>query len=359
MNLDLKNKLINGDSLEELKKIPNETIDLIFADPPYNLQLRSELIRPDRSKVNAVNDKWDQFENFKKYDDFTYSWLSECKRVLKKNGAIWIIGSYHNIFRVGTAVQNLGFWILNDVIWNKKNPMPNFRGTRFTNAHETLIWASKSEKSKYTFNYQSLKCLNDDLQMRSNWELPICNGLERLKKNGKKVHSTQKPEALLHRILLATSKKDDLILDPFLGSGTTATVAKKLGRNYYGIEKEKIYFKAAEHRLQKTKPIADDYLDTLQNNRSKPRIPFGSLVELGIIKPGTTIYDDKKKISAKIMADGSIKHDKTEGSIHKVAATILGAESCNGWTYWHYKLGSSFVPIDNLRQKFLDNTNYL
>ena len=359
MNLNLKNKLVNGDSLKELKKIPDGSFDLIFADPPYNLQLKSELTRPDRSKVSAVNDKWDQFENFKKYDDFTYSWLRECKRVLKKNGAIWVIGSYHNIFRVGTTIQNLGFWILNDVIWNKKNPMPNFRGTRFTNAHETLIWASKSEKSKYTFNYQSLKCLNDDLQMRSNWELPICNGSERLKKNGKKVHSTQKPEALLHRILLATSNKDDLILDPFLGSGTTATVAKKLGRNFYGIEKEKNYFKAAEQRIKRTIPIEDDYLDTLQNNRSKPRIPFGSLVEMGIIKPGTTIFDNKMKISAKIMADGSIKHAQTEGSIHKVAAAILGAESCNGWTYWHYKLGSSFVPIDNLRQKFLDDKNHL
>ena len=357
MNLDIRNKIINGDSLEELKKIPKETFDLIFADPPYNLQLKNELTRPDRSKVSAVNDKWDQFENFKKYDDFTFSWLTECKRTLKKDGAIWVIGSYHNIFRVGRAIQDLGFWILNDVIWNKKNPMPNFRGTRFTNAHETLIWASKSEKSKYTFNYQSLKCLNDDLQMRSNWELPICNGSERLKNNGKKVHSTQKPEALLHRILLATSNKNDLVLDPFLGSGTTAAVAKKLGRAYYGIEKEKNYFKAAEQRLNKAKPIEDDYLDTLQNGRSKPRIPFGSLVELGIIKPGTTIFDNKKKISAKIMADGSIKHDRTEGSIHKVAATILGAESCNGWTFWHCKIGSNIVPIDNLRQKFLNKNN--
>ncbi len=353
MNFELKNKLVNGNSLEELKKIPDESIDLIFADPPYNLQLKNQLTRPDRSKVSAVKDKWDKFENFKKYDDFTYNWLTECKRILKKNAAIWVIGSYHNIFRVGTAIQNLGFWILNDVIWNKKNPMPNFRGTRFTNAHETLIWASKSKKSKYTFNYQSLKCLNDDLQMRSNWDLPICNGKERLKKNGKKIHSTQKPEALLHRILLAASNKDDLVLDPFLGSGTTATVAKKLGRNYYGIEKEKVYFKAALKRIKNAKPIEDNYLDTLQNNKSKARVPFGSLVELGIIKPGTTIFDNKKKINAKIMADGSIKHDKTEGSIHKVAATILGAESCNGWTYWYCKIGRSIVPIDNLRQKFL------
>ena len=353
MNLNLKNKLVNSDSLKELKKIPDETFDLIFADPPYNLQLKSELTRPDRSKVSAVNDKWDQFENFKKYDEFTYSWLKECRRILKKDGTIWVIGSYHNIFRVGTAIQNLGFWILNDVIWKKNNPMPNFRGTRFTNAHETLIWASKSEKSKYTFNYQSLKCLNDDLQMRSDWNLPICNGSERLKKDGKKIHSTQKPEALLHRVMLATSNKGDMILDPFLGSGTTATVAKKLGRNYFGIEKEKNYFKAAKQRLKNTNPIEDDLLDTLKNNRSKPRIPFGSLVELGIIKPGTNIFDNKKKITAKIMADGSIKHNQAEGSIHKVAATILGAESCNGWTYWHCDINGQTYPIDYLRQRLV------
>ena len=347
------NKILNGDCLKEIKKIPDETFDLVFADPPYNMQIGEKLTRPDSSKVNGVNDKWDQFNSFNHYDDFCKSWLSECKRILKDNGSIWVIGSYHNIFRLGYHLQNLGYWLLNDVIWRKNNPMPNFRGTRFTNAHETLIWASKSEKSKYTFNYQSLKCLNDDLQMRSNWELPICNGSERLKKNGKKLHSTQKPEALLHRILLATSNKNDLILDPFLGSGTTATVAKKLGRNYYGIEREKAYFKAAEQRLKKTQPIEDDYLDTLQNGRSKPRIPFGSLVELGIIKPGTTIFDNKKKISAKIMADGSIKHSQAEGSIHKVAATILGAESCNGWTFWHCDINGRTYPIDYLRQRLI------
>ena len=273
-NQTLKNKIINGDSLEELKKIPDETFDLIFADPPYNLQLKKELSRPDTSKVDAVDDKWDQFESFKSYDEFTFDWLKECKRILKKNGSIWVIGSYHNIFRVGATIQDLGFWILNDVIWNKNNPMPNFRGTRFTNAHETLIWASKSEGSKYTFNYQSLKCLNDDLQMRSTWNLPICNGKERLKKNGKKVHSTQKPEALLHRIILASSNKNDFILDPFLGSGTTAVVSKKLGRKYFGIEKEKNYFDASRKRLNNTDIIKDEYLDTLQNNRSKPRIPL-------------------------------------------------------------------------------------
>jgi site-specific DNA-methyltransferase (adenine-specific)/modification methylase len=355
INSNLKNKIINGDSFNELKKIPDESFDLIFSDPPYNLQLRNQLIRPDRSKVDAVNDKWDQFKNFKVYDDFTMNWLSECRRILKKNGSIWVIGSYHNIFRVGTKIQDLGFWILNDVIWNKNNPMPNFRGTRFTNAHETLIWASKDKNSKYTFNYQSLKCLNDDLQMRSTWNLPICNGNERLKEKGKKVHSTQKPESLLHRILLASTNKNDLILDPFLGSGTTAVVAKKLGRIFYGIEKDKKYFNAANKRLKNTKPIEDNYLDTIQNNRSKPRIPFGSLVELGVIKPGTEIYDQKKKINAKIMIDGSIKYQKAEGSIHKVAAKILGAESCNGWTYWHYQSGNTLKPIDELRQRLRPN----
>ena len=353
MEDNFKNKIINGDCLVELKKIPDKTFDLVFADPPYNLQLKNKLTRPDSSEVNAVDDKWDQFESFEKYDEFTISWLKECKRILKKNGALWVIGSYHNIFRLGTAIQNLGFWILNDVVWNKNNPMPNFRGTRFTNAHETLIWASKNQKSKYTFNYQSLKCLNDDLQMRSNWNLPICSGGERLKKNGKKVHSTQKPESLLHRILLASSNRGDYILDPFLGSGTTAVVAKKLGRICFGIEKENKYFNAAKQRLNKTIPIEDNYLDTLQNNRSKPRIPFGSLVELGIVKPGMDIFDQKRKVNAKTMADGSIKYQKSEGSIHKIAAKILGAESCNGWTYWHYNMNGSIVPIDNLRQKLI------
>ena len=348
---NLKNKIINGDSLKELKKIPDETFDLIFADPPYNLQLKKELSRPDRSKVDAVDDKWDQFESFKSYDEFTFRWLKECKRILKKNGTIWVIGSYHNIFRVGTAIQNLGFWILNDVIWNKNNPMPNFRGTRFTNAHETLIWASKSKKSKYTFNYQSMKSFNDDIQMRSTWNLPICNGKERLKNNGVKVHSTQKPEALLHRIILASSNKNNFILDPFLGSGTTAVVSKKLGRSYFGIEKEKIYYEAASKRLRNTNEIKDEYLDVIKNNKSKPRIPFGSLIELGVIKPGVEIYDKKKQIFARVMIDGSIKYKQNEGSIHKVAAKILGSESCNGWTYWHYQSGKILKPIDELRQR--------
>ncbi len=351
--LKFSNKILNGDCLKELKKIPSKTFDLIFADPPYYLQIGEKLTRPDSTKVSGVNDKWDQFSSFKHYDEFCKIWLTECKRILKNNGSIWVIGSYHNIFRLGFHLQNLGYWLLNDVIWRKNNPMPNFRGTRFTNAHETLIWASKSKNSKYTFNYQSIKCLNDDLQMRSDWRLPICNGKERLKKNKKKIHSTQKPEALLHRIILATTKKGDTVFDPFLGTGTTAVVSKKLGRNYFGIEKDKNYFIAAKARINKTTKIADEYLDTIENNKSKPRIPFGSLVELGIIKPGTSLFDPQKKINVKIMADGSIKYKDLEGSIHKIAAKIMGAESCNGWTYWHYNLNGSTVLIDSLRQKFI------
>jgi len=347
------NKITNGNSLEILKKIPDKTFDLVFADPPYNLQIGKKLKRPDDSKVNGVNDKWDQFKNFNDYDNFCKLWLTESKRVLKDNGSIWVIGTYHNIFRLGYHIQNMEFWILNDVIWRKNNPMPNFRGTRFTNAHETLIWASKNKKSKYTFNYQSLKCLNDDLQMRSDWTLPICSGNERIKKNGKKVHSTQKPESLLHRILLASTNKDDFVFDPFLGTGTTAAVAKKLGRNYFGIENEKKYFKTAKQRLEKTIKMEDHYLDTIKNNKSKPRIPFGSLVELGIVKPGMSVFDYKKKVNAKIMADGSIKYQNSEGSIHKVAAKIIGAESCNGWTYWHYNNNGSMLPIDDLRQRLI------
>ncbi|MEK9544688.1 MAG: site-specific DNA-methyltransferase [Pelagibacteraceae bacterium] len=345
------NNIVNGNSLEELKKIPDKSFDLVFADPPYNMQIGEKLKRPDDSKVNGVNDKWDQFASFEDYDNFSKAWLTECKRVLKDNGSIWVIGSYHNIFRLGFHLQNLDYWILNDIIWRKNNPMPNFKGTRFTNAHETLIWASKSKKSKYTFNYQSLKCFNDDLQMRSDWLLPICNGKERLKKNGHKVHSTQKPEALLYRIILATTKNGDCVFDPFLGTGTTAAVAKKLGRKYYGIEKDKKYYSAAKKRIEEIKPFKVEYLDTIQNNKSKPRIPFGSLIEMGILEPGMTIFDPKKKYNARIMADGSIKCKENEGSIHKVAAKILGAESCNGWTYWHYNLEGSMRPIDELRQK--------
>jgi len=347
------NRIVNGESLKILKSIPDKSFDLIFADPPYNMQIGEKLKRPDNSKVDGVNDKWDQFSSFSHYDNFSINWLKECKRILKDSGSIWVIGTYHNIHRLGYHIQNLNYWMLNDVIWRKNNPMPNFKGTRFTNAHETLIWASKNKKSKYTFNYQSLKCFNDDLQMRSDWTLPICNGKERLKKNGKKVHSTQKPEALLHRIILATTNKGDSIFDPFLGTGTSAVVAKKLGRKYFGIEKDKKYFSAAYNRINSTKVIEDNYLDTIENNKSKPRIPFGSLVEMGIIKPGSILFDQKKKINAKIMADGSLKHKGNEGSIHRVAAKIMGTESYNGWTYWYCNIKGNSVSIDNLRQRLI------
>ena len=349
----LRNKIINGNCLEEIKKIPDKSFDLIFADPPYNMQLGENLRRPDNSKVKSVDDDWDKFQNFKSYDEFSVIWLQECKRILKDDGTIWVIGSYHNIFRLGFHLQNLDYWILNDVIWRKNNPMPNFKGTRFTNAHETLIWASKNKNSKYTFNYQSLKCLNDDLQMRSDWLIPICSGKERIKKNGKKIHSTQKPESLLHRIILASTNKGDTIFDPFLGTGTTAVVAKKLGREYFGIEQNKNYFLSAKKRIHATKQIEDNNLDTIENNKSKPRIPFGSLIELGVIKPGTKIYDQKKEINARIMVDGSIKYKDSAGSIHKVAAKILGSERCNGWTYWYYQSGDRLKPIDELRQKLI------
>ncbi len=345
-------KLFNSDCLDALKKIESGTVDLIFADPPYNLQLKNNLSRPDTSKVDAVNDYWDQFNSFEDYDRFTEEWLKECKRVLSKNGSIWVIGSYHNIFRVGKSIQDLGFWILNDVIWNKKNPMPNFKGTRLTNAHETLIWATKSEKSKYTFNYHSMKTLNDDKQLRSDWNLAICNGSERLlTSKNKKLHSTQKPEALLYRVLNCASKKGDVILDPFMGSGTTGAVAKKLGRNFLGIERDKRYFKAAERRISKVSEIDDHCNVPMVNKKTEKRIPFGYLVESGLVEPGLNLFDHKKKYKAKVMADGSINCNKIQGSIHKVGAEIQGMPSCNGWSYWHFNIEGKLEPIDNLRKK--------
>ncbi len=352
------NTILQGNSIEVLRNIPDETFDLVFADPPYNLQLDKELQRPDNSKVSAVNDKWDQFSSFNQYDEFTSQWLKECKRVLKKNGSIWVIGTYHNIFRVGKIIQDLNFWVLNDVIWNKKNPMPNFKGTRFTNAHETLIWAAKEQKSKYTFNYNSLKCFNDDKQVRSDWDLAICNGNERCKTNGEKAHSTQKPEALLYRVILSTTNKGDLILDPFFGSGTTGAVAKKLGRSFCGIEKERKYIEVAKKRIDNVRPIEDDYLKTIEKKRNEKRIPFGMLVESGIIEPGLSLYDFKKKYTAKVMADGSIGCKNIVGSIHKVGAELEGAPSCNGWSYWHFNIEGKLKPIDYLRQKIRSKSNF-
>ena len=344
-------ELYNQDCLDKLKEIESESVDLIFADPPYNLQLKNKLFRPDASKVSAVNDYWDKFDSFKIYDDFTNSWLKECKRVLKKNGSIWVIGSYHNIFRVGKLIQDNSYWILNDVIWNKRNPMPNFKGTRLTNAHETLIWAAKSKKSKYTFNYHSMKTFNEDKQLRSDWDIPICNGSERITSKNKKIHSTQKPEALLYRVLLCASNKNDIVLDPFMGTGTTGAVAKKLGRNFIGIEKDKKYFKAAEQRIKRIKEIDEYFNIPMTNKKKEKRIPFGYLVETGIVEPGLNLFDLKKRYKAKVMSDGSIYCNKIQGSIHKVGAEIQGMPSCNGWAYWHFNIEGKLEPIDYLRKK--------
>ena len=346
----LVDTILNKDCLTGLAELSSGSVDLVFADPPYNLQLTGELTRPDQSVVDGVNNSWDQFDSFKAYDHFSEAWLKECHRVLKPNGAIWVIGSYHNIFRLGKTLQDLGFWILNDVIWRKTNPMPNFRGRRFTNAHETLIWAAKSPKSKYQFNYDSMKMLNEDLQMRSDWTLPICNGQERLKdKAGKKIHPTQKPENLLSRVILATTKPGDVILDPFFGTGTTGAVAKRLGRHYIGIEQDITYAENAKKRVSAIKPFDQSIVD-LTEKRDLPRIPFGALIERGWIKAGDVLCDNKKRYSAKVRADGSIiTRDEKSGSIHSLGAQLQGSASCNGWSFWYLEGKTGPISIDSLR----------
>ena len=352
-----ENRIIQGDCIKVLKTLPDESIDLVFADPPYNLQLKKELVRPDNSKVSAVNDDWDKFESFGKYDEFTERWLFQCKRVLKPNGSIWVIGSYHNIFRLGKIIQDLGFWILNDIIWRKTNPMPNFKGTRFTNAHETLIWAGKSQKSKYTFNYDSMKSLNEDIQMRSDWCISICSGRERLKENGVKLHSTQKPESLLTRIILASSNQGDIILDPFLGSGTTAVVAKKYNRRWIGIEKEDRYIVHSQRRIDETFLLSSEILETTKSKKTEPRIPFGNLLERGFLNPGELLFDGRQRWFAKVRADGSLISNNSKGSIHSVGAEVQGLPSCNGWTFWHTNYNGNIVSIDTLRS-FVRNQNF-
>ncbi|HEY4251367.1 MAG TPA: site-specific DNA-methyltransferase [Roseomonas sp.] len=325
-----------GDCIEMLRSLPPASVHAIFADPPYNLQLRGELRRPDDSIVDAVDDAWDRFDNFAAYDAFTREWLTEARRVLRKDGTLWVIGAYHNVFRLGTAVQDLGFWILNDVIWRKANPMPNFRGRRFTNAHETLIWAARGPESKYRFNYAAMKALNEDLQMRSDWFIPLCTGAERLRDGaGAKVHPTQKPEALLHRVLLACTAPGEVVLDPFLGSGTTAAVAKRLGRRFIGIEREPAYAEAAKKRLAAIEPIGEDAAATLPSKREQPRIPFGVLVERGLVPAGSRLYDRARRYEAVVGADGTLRCGTATGSIHKVGAAVQDAPSCNGWAFWH------------------------
>lgn len=343
--------IILGDCIEQMNALPEKSVDLIFADPPYNLQLGGDLLRPDNSKVDAVDDHWDQFDSFAAYDAFTREWLKAARRVLKDDGAIWVIGSYHNIFRVGVAVQDLGFWILNDIVWRKSNPMPNFKGTRFANAHETLIWASKSRNAKrYTFNYDALKMANDEVQMRSDWTIPLCTGEERVKgSDGQKAHPTQKPEALLYRVILSTTKPGDVILDPFFGVGTTGAAAKRLGRKFIGIEREAEYLEHAKARIAKVQPIAPEDLDVMGSKRAEPRVPFGTIVENGLLSPGDTLYCAKGERVAKVRPDGSITVGDLSGSIHKIGALVQSAPACNGWTYWHFKTDKGLAPIDVLR----------
>ena len=346
--------ILQGDCIAEMARLPDKSVDMIFADPPYNLQLGGDLFRPEGSRVDAVDDDWDKFDSLAAYDDFTRDWLGEARRILKDDGTIWVIGSYHNIYRVGSLLQDADFWILNDIVWRKSNPMPNFRGTRFTNAHETLIWCSKSEKARYTFNYRAMKALNDDLQMRSDWLLPICAGPERLKgDDGAKAHPTQKPEALLYRILLACTKPGDVVLDPFFGTGTTGAVARRLGRRWIGIEKETAYVKVARERIASTLPLDESAMQTVLDKREEPRVAFGVLVESGLVPPGANLTDAKRRWSASVRADGSIACETHAGSIHKVGAALQGAPSCNGWTFWHVISGNSLTLLDALRQQHL------
>ena len=349
------NTILAGDCVAAMNSLPEASVDLIFADPPYNLQLKGDLHRPDNSKVDAVDDAWDQFAGFAANEAFTKAWLAAAQRGLKPDGAIWAIGSYHNIFRVGTALQDAGFWILNDVIWRKTNPMPNFRGRRFANAHETLIWASRNQKGKgYTFNYEALKMANDDLQMRSDWLFPICTGHERIKDaDGKKAHPPQKPEALLHRVLMAASNPGDVILDPFFGSGTTGAVAKKMGRHFIGIEREIDYIDVATKRIADVQAGEVGSIKVSTGKRAAPRVPFGALIEAGLLQPGAELTDSKERWTVKVRVDGSVEVMATDipasGSIHRMGAHVQGLDACNGWTFWHFRDGKDLKPIDELR----------
>jgi len=346
-----KDSIIKGDCVAALEALPSQSVDAIFADPPYNLQLGGTLHRPDQSLVDAVDDEWDQFASFEAYDAFTRAWLLACRRVLKPNGTIWIIGSYHNIFRVGSILQDMNFWILNDIVWRKTNPMPNFKGRRFQNAHETMIWASRDAKAKsYTFNYEALKASNDDVQMRSDWLFPICSGSERLKgDDGKKIHPTQKPEALLARIIMASTKPGDVVLDPFFGSGTTGAVAKRLGRHFVGIEREQDYIDAASARIAAVEPLGKAELTVMTGKKAEPRVAFNVLLESGLVRPGQVLTDAKRRYTAIIRADGTVSSGGDAGSIHRLGAKVQGLDACNGWTFWHYQDGDVLKPIDDLR----------
>ncbi len=357
------NKILLGDCIALMNSLPAQSVDAVFADPPYNLQLGGDLLRPDNSKVDAVDDDWDKFSDFAAYDKFTYEWLKAAKRILKPDGCLWVIGSYHNVFRVGAILQNLGFWILNDIIWCKSNPMPNFRGKRFTNAHETLIWASTSPEAKPCFNYEAMKNMNDEKQMRSDWHLPICSGKERRRTDdGDKVHPTQKPEALLYRVLLSSTKPGDVILDPFFGSGTTGAVAKRLGRHYIGIDRDPTYARYAEQRIAEIASAPQAEFLLTPSKREEPRIPFGTVLERGLLHPGDRLFDERERFTARVKADGTLvapcHGEEVRGSIHKVGATVQGLPACNGWTFWHFRTKTTDrpIPIDLLRQRIRAET---
>jgi modification methylase len=344
-------RIVVGDCVAEMTKLPAASVDLVFADPPYNLQLQGDLKRPDDSRVDAVDDDWDKFSSFSAYDDFTRAWLIACRRVMKPSATLWVIGSYHNIFRVGSILQDLGFWILNDIVWRKSNPMPNFRGRRFTNAHETLIWAARdAAKHNYTFNYEALKAGNDDVQMRSDWFIPLCTGEERLKgADGKKLHPTQKPESLLARVILSASRPDDLVLDPFSGTGTTGAVAHRLRRRFIGIERSSEYAAAARERIAATEPMPEPALASFMTAREAPRVPFSRLIERGLVEPGIKLVDAKRRHKALVRADGALSLGDTVGSIHRIGALAQGLEACNGWTFWHIETPKGLTVIDTLR----------
>jgi modification methylase len=343
-------EVLVGDCVALMAGLAPASVDLVFADPPYNLQLEGDLTRPDMSRVDGVEEAWDKFADFASYDRFTRAWLAAARRVLKPDGTLWVIGTYHNIYRVGAILQDLGFWVLNDIVWRKANPMPNFRGRRFTNAHETLLWCAHSRASRYTFNYEAMKALNEDLQMRSDWFLPLCGGAERLRIDGRKAHPTQKPEALLHRALLAATRPGDLVLDPFFGTGTTGAVARRLGRRWLGIERDPDYAALARARIAAVEPADTDLVHT-PGKREEKRVPFGALVERGLLRPGDILFDARRRWTAKVRADGSVISADARGSIHKVAAEVQGAPACNGWDFWYVERKGRPVPIDLLRQQ--------
>jgi site-specific DNA-methyltransferase (adenine-specific) len=348
------NQVIHGDCIDILSSFPEKSIDVIFADPPYNLQLHHDLYRPNQTKVDAVDDAWDKFSGFSEYDRFTHNWIAACRRVLKDTGTIWVIGSYHNIFRVGSILQDLDFWILNDVIWIKTNPMPNFRGVRFSNAHETLIWAQKIRGARYTFNHHTMKALNEELQMRSDWTIPLTGSKERIRVNGAKAHSTQKPSGLLYRVILSSTNCNDVILDPFFGSGTTGAIAKLLHRNWIGIEKEKKYINLSQKRIDEIKPAPLESI-TLDISHRERRIPFGALVETGLLKPGQTLWCKQDGVTATVLSNGKIKYGNRIDSIHGLAKSLTNSPA-NGWDFWFYKDDAGKrKPINDLRNQIRDD----